>query len=107
MRIGRWGGACALVIAIFFGDVRAAFILPQFGTATVMTPLNSTYNDYGTWVSGDGLTFVMQSGRNLTGNQLFSASRAATSSPFSTPSTAEFSNLNGTVQNIRNGVMSV
>jgi hypothetical protein len=85
----------------------AAPAVPVFGPASPVTALNSPAQDYPTSISPDGQKIVIVSRRNGRGSQLFSATRSNTSSPFSSPSHAEFVNLDTTaVTDQRGGVIS-
>ncbi len=99
-------GLCAIVLSLFAPDANAALILPVFAPGTPVTQLNSSFNDFATSISGDGLKILLQSGRNPSGDALFSAVRATLSSAFSVPSTAEFVNNNLPGHDVRAGVLS-
>ena len=97
-----WVGA--LVVLMLAGIARAAVIMPVFGPKSRVTELNSLENDVATWVSDDGLKVVLHSRRNGR-DELFSAARASTAVPFSTPSSAEFA-LNNMPGDVVHGVLS-
>lgn len=99
---------CALMAGLFFAVVPAcaAPMLPVYGPATPADELNSPSNDWADSISFDGLKIVIHSARNGLGDRLFSATRASPADPFSTPTDAEFVNINTTAFDIRMGVIS-
>lgn len=97
--------ACTL-LACAVTSVPAAPPVPQFGPVTPVAELNSTTADSPAWISDDGLKIVFQSTRNGYYLELFSATRPSTTSPFSSPTQAEFAPLNPARDEMRNGVIS-
>jgi hypothetical protein len=86
-----WRCLVALLLAVF--TTNASFTPSACGAVTLVSELSSNRSDELGSITGNGLTVVIESRRNGIDDRIYSATRSTLTSPFSTPSDADFLNI--------------